>query len=320
MQSDKFYAVAIGRKPGIYQTWAECDREVKDFKGAKYRKFTTYLEANDFIKSAIINTNTKTSISNTTSNSTSNPISNTTSNPTPIITQKPKPKSKPTPDILHIGIGNNVKEKVKTIIPRQNMLSGEYCQDSNYSPKIHEWNKFDNEYYIFTDGSYKSSSKDGKNKSGISVYITPSGINIKNIAINSIITNNICELTSILYSFQIIIKYISDIIASGVNSVTIISDSEYSVKSITVWSVNWKKNNWKTSTGEPVKNKHIIEAILECMDNIREYNLSIINQSNKLKVKLGNIRSHLPEEKSSELNNFLWHGNNIADLLAQDVI
>lgn len=48
--SKYFYAVRIGDKPGIYNTWAECEKEVRGFKGAKYKKFKSYNEALDFIE------------------------------------------------------------------------------------------------------------------------------------------------------------------------------------------------------------------------------------------------------------------------------
>ncbi|WP_286149303.1 RNase H1/viroplasmin domain-containing protein, partial [Thomasclavelia cocleata] len=35
----KFYAVKIGRKPGIYLTWDECKQQVDKFKGAVYKSF-----------------------------------------------------------------------------------------------------------------------------------------------------------------------------------------------------------------------------------------------------------------------------------------
>ncbi len=44
---------------------------------------------------------------------------------------------------------------------------------------------------------------------------------------------------------------------------TIYSDSQYAVFSITRWSKAWKNNNWMTSLGQPVKNKDILEEILE---------------------------------------------------------
>lgn len=44
-----YYAVKNGKIPGIYNSWAECEAQVKGFKGAKYKKFSTYEEALDFI-------------------------------------------------------------------------------------------------------------------------------------------------------------------------------------------------------------------------------------------------------------------------------
>ena len=45
-----YYAVKNGRNPGIYNTWAECEKEVKGFKEAKYKKFKSYEEAVEFIE------------------------------------------------------------------------------------------------------------------------------------------------------------------------------------------------------------------------------------------------------------------------------
>lgn len=44
-----WYAVARGRNPGIYKTWAECQAEILNFSGAKYRKFNTDIEAINFV-------------------------------------------------------------------------------------------------------------------------------------------------------------------------------------------------------------------------------------------------------------------------------
>lgn len=43
-----FYAVARGRKPGIYYTWAECCKQVDGFSGARYKKLKTLTEATEF--------------------------------------------------------------------------------------------------------------------------------------------------------------------------------------------------------------------------------------------------------------------------------
>lgn len=45
----KYYAVRIGRNPGIYHTWDECKRETMGFKGASFKKFSTREDAEVFI-------------------------------------------------------------------------------------------------------------------------------------------------------------------------------------------------------------------------------------------------------------------------------
>lgn len=44
---------------------------------------------------------------------------------------------------------------------------------------------------------------------------------------------------------------------------TIYSDSQYAVFSITKWSKMWAANNWMTKTGDPVKNKELLQEILQ---------------------------------------------------------
>ena len=43
MSSKVFYGVASGRTKGIFLTWTECEKSVKDFPGAKFKKFTSGL-------------------------------------------------------------------------------------------------------------------------------------------------------------------------------------------------------------------------------------------------------------------------------------
>ena len=45
MAKKKFYAVASGRKPGIYSTWPEAEAQVKGYGGAKYKGFPSRSEA-----------------------------------------------------------------------------------------------------------------------------------------------------------------------------------------------------------------------------------------------------------------------------------
>lgn len=48
--SKYFYAVRVGNAPGVYNTWSECEREVRGFKGASFKKFKTYKEALAFVE------------------------------------------------------------------------------------------------------------------------------------------------------------------------------------------------------------------------------------------------------------------------------
>lgn len=54
-----YYAVHAGRKPGIYNTWKECEAQVKHFSQAKYKKFSTLEEAQCFVNVGISSVNNK---------------------------------------------------------------------------------------------------------------------------------------------------------------------------------------------------------------------------------------------------------------------
>lgn len=45
----KYYAVKNGRVPGIYNSWAECQKQIHGFKNASYKSFTSRKEAEEFI-------------------------------------------------------------------------------------------------------------------------------------------------------------------------------------------------------------------------------------------------------------------------------
>lgn len=49
MAKKKYYAVKSGVKPGIYETWAECEMQVKGYSGAQYKSFATMEEAKKYI-------------------------------------------------------------------------------------------------------------------------------------------------------------------------------------------------------------------------------------------------------------------------------
>ncbi|NOR44878.1 MAG: ribonuclease HI [Candidatus Delongbacteria bacterium] len=66
-------------------------------------------------------------------------------------------------------------------------------------------------------------------------------------------TNNVMELKAVIESLKALNKKCN---------VKLYTDSKYIVDSITKWVYNWQKNGWRTSKKEPVKNKELLEEIL----------------------------------------------------------
>lgn len=53
----KYYAVKVGKKPGIYLTWDECKNQVSGFSGAVYKSFGLLDDAKAFINEDKLVTN-----------------------------------------------------------------------------------------------------------------------------------------------------------------------------------------------------------------------------------------------------------------------
>lgn len=53
MSAKKFYAVAIGVRPGIYTNWPEAKAQIDGFAGAIYKGFATYSEAQNWLKNPV---------------------------------------------------------------------------------------------------------------------------------------------------------------------------------------------------------------------------------------------------------------------------
>lgn len=274
MSSDnKFYAVKVGHQPGIYTSWSECKKNVDGYQNPTYRKFTTLEEAQNFMTSSYVRKGGNTNTSSTTT-----------------------------------------KKKVNTekyLGKYQNLIESKpYLGEIPYT--INKWNKFNNELFIFTDGSFKNNGKELN--SGFSVFLGKDCINVKELYTNK--TNNQCELAAVDVAFKIILKYYKNIIVSKI-PINIVSDSEYTIKSCTLWIKKWKENDWKTSNGGDVKNRELIESIDNSFEKIKLIN-SKVPDENKINVKFVHIKSHQEAGSPGTYQHFIWEGNLIADGLAQN--
>lgn len=61
----KFYGVKQGYKPGVYTSWAECQEQVKGFKGALYKSFGSEEDAKEFVYGDTDNAQTNNGLSET---------------------------------------------------------------------------------------------------------------------------------------------------------------------------------------------------------------------------------------------------------------
>ena len=54
MAKKRAYAVVVGRQPGIYATWAECQHQIDKFRDAKYKGFSTEAEAEEYLRTELV--------------------------------------------------------------------------------------------------------------------------------------------------------------------------------------------------------------------------------------------------------------------------
>lgn len=182
--------------------------------------------------------------------------------------------------------------------PLSDIRHSHYNAEYNYSP--HLWNKYENEYYIFTDGSAKGSAKSKVLR--FAIFLGFAELNISELTNEA--TNNRCELLAIQRTLEILNRTAPDLTAN------ILSDSEYSVKSCNIWISKWKRNSWKTANNTDVANRDIMEKLDQLMGELKHKHI---------KFTIQHIRSH-ESAPSNPKDFFMWRGNYIADQLAQDLI
>ena len=157
---------------------------------------------------------------------------------------------------------------------------------------------------VFTDGSTVNNGK--KNASGgIGVFFNQEGFqNISEKYNSPNATNQKCELLAIVKGLQIIKSKFGR--HSKKVNVLIHTDSEYCIKCMTSYISNWIRNNWKLRNGNNVKNKNLLELLLNLT---HEFN----------NISYNHIRSHKQEPSNKEsLEYKLWYGNMMADKFANE--
>ncbi|KAJ5518477.1 Ribosomal protein L9/RNase H1, N-terminal [Penicillium expansum] len=242
-ENTRFYGIQRGRVTGVYTDWTTAQEQIRGFPRPRYRKFSTREEAEEFVREG----------------QTQPPVgfgeASGPSGPHGITTEKPKnaegvefaPGDGPLPKGAEDGFDPNVlldPATGKVVYKTAPQMAATKTQSTGIPGMLR----------IYTDGS---SLRNGTPlaSAGVGVYFGPgdSSRNVSEPLKGSRQTNQRAELTAILRAIDIAPRH---------RDVTIITDSRYSIDCVTVWFINWRRNNWMTRDKKPVENKDLVESIL----------------------------------------------------------
>ncbi|KAJ5927417.1 hypothetical protein N7516_009190, partial [Penicillium verrucosum] len=239
-ENTRFYGIQRGRVTGVYTNWTTAQEQIRGFPRPRYRKFSTREEAEDFVREGQAQPPAGFGVA---------------SGPHGITTEKPKdaegiefaPGDGPLPAGAEDGFDPNVlldPATGKVVYKTAPQTTATKTQSTGIPGMLR----------IYTDGS---SLRNGTPlaSAGVGVYFGPgdSSRNVSESLKGSRQTNQRAELTAILRAIDIAPRH---------RDVTIVTDSRYSIDCVTVWFVNWRRNNWMTRDKKPVENKDLVESIL----------------------------------------------------------
>lgn len=150
---------------------------------------------------------------------------------------------------------------------------------------------------FFCDGSARNNGKLNA-KAGYAIYFPNHSEHTKASLVPSHMpqTNNCAEYMACLEG----LKACNEIDPSKLFPVTVYTDSQLLIKSMTQWIKNWKKNGWKTASNDPVANM----SLLQQLDNII---------SERGQVTFIHVEAHTGR------TDWISKSNDIVDRMARDI-
>ncbi|KAG0054439.1 hypothetical protein BGZ83_011233 [Gryganskiella cystojenkinii] len=238
-----FYAVHVGKTKGIYFTWPECQKQVNGVVGAKFKKFETQKEAEEYVRngpkqypkpgtSTHAQANSKPyaaaaagaalrNAGGANSSSSSNKDNNKQAGT--VTTSRPTGATTTSKD--NIRISNGVR-----------MTSSDTL-------------------VIYTDGSSLGNGQQGC-QAGVGVFF---GVNdprnVSERLDSDPQTNQRAELTAVYRALEVC--------GSDTAPIEIRTDSMYTINIVTKWASGWARNGWRRSDGAGVQNRDIIEPLMD---------------------------------------------------------
>ncbi|XP_071646263.1 ribonuclease H1-like isoform X2 [Temnothorax longispinosus] len=288
-----YYAVARGKKPGIYATWDECSAQVLKFPGSIYKKFATGSEAQNFIKEHSFSAEETNSSKSLLSSKIAKSVRSQTL-PKQLYLLGDK-QSVVAPTKLFASVSKRTlstndntneqsskKRKIASDIS-DNCLSSAQClnQDDKADFIVDEDGYVD----VFTDGACSSNGYK-EARAGIGVWFRDNHpLNVSE-PVEGRATNNMAEIQAVTVAAR-------QAKNAGIKKLKINTDSKFLISCITKWMPIWKRRGWKTVQGKPVINKTELEEMEK--------------ELNSLTIAWKHVNGHVG-----------IYGNEMADKLARD--
>ncbi|KAL6736919.1 hypothetical protein Aduo_007219 [Ancylostoma duodenale] len=219
MAKGGFYAVANGRNVGVYTTWDQCRAEVNGFPQARYKKFGTEREAQEFIANYQLG-------------------------------RRAAVSSRPPTGGSDLAQSSIVSRKRKGAVA----VSG-----ADYVPpkrlKDCDLAIWKDAPVVYTDGACSGNGRKAA-KAGYGVYWGSGHADNRFGPVHGPATNNRGELEAVDVALK-------QAIGKQMKCIIVRTDSQLLMKSMDSYMDTWKRNSWKTSTGEDVKNQDLLRSIDE---------------------------------------------------------
>ncbi|KAH9478382.1 Ribonuclease H1 [Psilocybe cubensis] len=267
-----FYAVRKGREPGVYLTWEACEKQIRKFPKARFKKFFVEDEAWNFVRedddaagslqtSGPIQSVESTSFTSQTTNSTISFLPHIPNQTTPVdggpATIFPDPESQKRaqiPEVFTCDLGSSSTSTLVQPTPLPASFTKK-CQTEFTNPL---WD------IVYVHGDCNDVEQYGS-MAGVGIWW---GTNDKRNL------SERCPGTQRTTRAQLMsILRILELTSNSGRPLAIHTDSVNAIKCFKTSVHEWKLNNWKTNQGKPVKNGDVIRCIskrLEIRSNLGE--------------------------------------------------
>lgn len=269
----KYYAVAKGRSTGVYNDWSSCKANVNGYSGATYKSFNTQAAANAYIAEKSGSSGGSSYSGGSSSGSYGSSRSSGGSSG-----------------------GSSSNYSSSSYSGSSSSFGGGYSGAKSSNSNVQK---------IYVDGASRGNGRTLVPDSGYGVYYGANDSRNAAVPLSSVDnvskttpTNQRAELHAMKHALT---NVANDLKSGNATRSEIHSDSKYTINIYDSWSLNWEKNNWKTSTGQDVANQDIIKSTKPVYDYVN----SEYAKRGWGKINLEHVKGHSGD-----------HGNENADRLA----